>query len=208
MENITKFFGGVFAEFAKADFAFLVIVEGCAFLLIFIISLIACALSQRARAADKKPFLYAVNLFTAITLAVFLSEFGLEQSVAAACIFWGVGFAMYGALCLFKPKEKYQPVPENVAYVQPLSASPRPKNQPEMMRVAPAVQSGVRLDHALSIADKMLVKNIGRGDRQELERIKTALTVLKVKGTLTPQEGEGLNEMFNSLLKLMAKYDL
>ncbi|MGN0805829.1 MAG: hypothetical protein ACI4MC_02215, partial [Candidatus Coproplasma sp.] len=72
----------------------------------------------------------------------------------------------------------------------------------------PAVQSGVRLDHALSIADKLLLKNLGRGDRQELEKIKTALTVLKVKGTLTAQEGENLNETFNTLLKLMAKYDL
>ena len=35
-----------------------------------------------------------------------------------------------------------------------------------------------------------------------------ALTVLKVKGILSAQEGEALNEMFNALLKLMAKYDL
>ena len=40
------------------------------------------------------------------------------------------------------------------------------------------------------------------------EKMKTALTVLKVKGVLSPEEGEALNEMFNALLKLMAKYDL
>ena len=73
--------------------------------------------------------------------------------------------------------------------------------------VRPA-QSAVRLEHALSIADKLLLKNLGRGDRQELEKMKTALTVLKVKGVLSPEEGEALNEMFNALLKLMAKYDL
>lgn len=197
----------MFAELAKADFAFLVIIDLSAFLLVFLVALFACAFSRRAKRADKKPFLYAVNLFAAITLAVFLIKFDLRQSVAATAVFWGIGFAFYGILCLFKPVKKFSPVPENACYVQPVSASPRPGNEPEI-RVAPAVQSGVRLDHAMSIADKLLVKNIGRGDRQELERIKTALTVLKVKGVLSPQEGENLNEMFNTLLKLMAKYDL
>lgn len=207
MESIKKFFSGALAELAKADFSLLVLIISCAFLLIFIIALFACALSQRVRSADKKPFLYAVNLFTAITLAVFLGEFTFEQSLAAACAFWGVGFVLYGVLCLFKPKEKYLPATDSVAFVQSVPSSSRPKIQTPI-GVPPAVQGGVRLDHAMSIADKLLVKNIGRGDRQELEKMKTALTVLKVKGTLTPQEGESLNEMFNSLLKLMAKYDL
>ena len=79
---------------------------------------------------------------------------------------------------------------------------------PQTEQTPPAATSVVRLEHALSIADKLLLKNLGRGDRQELEKIKTALTVLKVKGILSAQEGEALNEMFNALLKLMAKYDL
>ena len=85
---------------------------------------------------------------------------------------------------------------------------PQPAAKSLVPVTAPAAQSVVRLDHALSIADKLLLKTLGRGDRQELEKIKTSLTVLKVKGELTPQDGEALNEMFNALLKLMAKYDL
>lgn len=207
MENITAFFTRAFAEFAEADFAFLLLIDVCSFFLVFLVALFACAFSARARESDKKPFLRAVDLFTAITLAIFLCEFGLQQSVLASAVFWAVGFVLYGALCLFRPKEKYSPAAENCGYVRPLSETHRPMNRPAAV-AAPAAQSAVRLDHALSIADKLLVKNLGRGDRQELERIKTALTVFKVKGSLSPQEGERLNEMFNTLLKLMAKYDL
>ena len=64
----------------------------------------------------------------------------------------------------------------------------------------------MRLDHALSIADKLLLKPLSRADRQELEKIKTTLTVIQVKGNPTAQEGEIINGQFNALVKLMAKY--
>ncbi|MDE7076763.1 MAG: hypothetical protein K2O62_05530, partial [Clostridia bacterium] len=116
----------------------------------------------------------------------------------------------YGALSLFKARKKRAPAAEGTPVQAAVIASGRQVRQPQSAPVtdAPAAQSGVRLEHALSIADKLLLKNLGRGDRQELEKIKIALTVLKVKGVLSPQEGESLNEMFNALLKLMAKYDL
>ncbi|MGN1061125.1 MAG: hypothetical protein ACI4QN_05270 [Candidatus Coproplasma sp.] len=206
MESIATFFDRVFSEFAKADFALLFLIDVCAFAFIFIVAFLACAFSQKVRSLKKKPFLYLVDLFTAITLTVFLCRYSLAQAVAAAAIFRCVGMVFYGVLRLFKPKERFVPEAEGVGLS---SVSVRTPVMPEPQSTAmPAVQSGVRLDHATSIADKLLLKNLGRGDRQELEKIKTALTVLKVKGTLTPQEGENLNETFNTLLKLMAKYDL
>ncbi|MGN1373530.1 MAG: hypothetical protein ACI4VK_05770 [Candidatus Coproplasma sp.] len=204
MESITLFFDMVFEEFAKVDFALLFLIDIGAFAFISIISIVACAASQRVRSVKKRPFLYLVDLFTALTLVVFLSKYTLAQSVAVCAILRCLGIIVYGILRLFKPKERatYE---AGGASLQSAARSAVPEQPPLSM---PAVQSGVRLDHALSIADKLLVKNLGRGDRQELEKIKTALTVLKVKGAITTQEGESLNETFNTLLKLMAKYDL
>ncbi len=204
MESITKFFDSVFAEFAKADFALLFLIDVCAFAFIFIVALFSCAFSPKVRSVKKRAFLYLVDLFTAITLTVFLCKYTLAQAVAAAAIFRCVGIVCYGVLLAFKPKERFIPEAEGVGLKTIASRPPIP----EVQAPVSAVQSGVRLDHATSIADKLLLKNLGRGDRQELEKIKTALTVLKVKGTLTAQEGENLNETFNTLLKLMAKYDL
>ncbi|MGN0808014.1 MAG: hypothetical protein ACI4MN_06190 [Candidatus Coproplasma sp.] len=204
MESIVRFFDSVFAEFATVDFALLFIIDTCAYALIFLIALLTCALSQRARSHNKRPFLYLTDLFCAITLVVFLGKYTLTQSVAAAAAFRCAGLLCYGLLHLFKPKERFAPQAEGVSVTQ----SVRSNIPQQPAATIPAVQSGVRLDHALTIADKLLVKNLGRGDRQELEKIKTALTILKVKGTLSVQEGENLNETFNTLLKLMAKYDL
>jgi hypothetical protein len=72
----------------------------------------------------------------------------------------------------------------------------------------PAATADVRLDHALSITDRLLAKTLTKGDRGEVEKIRSYLSVLSIKGTLSPEEGEALNESFNTLLKLMAKYNL
>ena len=72
----------------------------------------------------------------------------------------------------------------------------------------PAAKSTVRLDHAVTVTDNLLRKNLGKGDRQELEKLKNTLVVLQMKGTLTPAESDILNDNFNALLKLMAKYNI
>lgn len=211
MEAVTKFFNGILSQFTSANFALLAIIDFSAFAAVFACALLGCILSPKIRAHDKRAFLCAVNAFTAITLAVFLIKFTLAQSLAVAALFWVLGYALYGALCLFKVKEVRVPQPVPAAanvFVAPANRPVRPQSAPAQSQPNPAAANGVRLEHALSIADKLLLKNLGRGDRQELEKIKTALTVLKVKGLLTPQDGGALNEMFNALLKLMAKYDL
>ena len=211
MENVTEFFKNVLNQFGGANFALLAIIDLSAFGVVALAALLGCIFSKRLRAHDKRAFMWLVNAFAAVTLAVFLTEFTLAKSVAAAVAVWLVGFIVYGLLSVFKVKNKesankMQAPVSNVSVMQ--SRPARPAAQAPQAVPQPAVNSVVRLEHALSIADKLLLKNLGRGDRQELEKIKTALTVLKVKGVLSAQEGEALNEMFNALLKLMAKYDL
>ena len=206
MNGITNFFDNLFNRLSSLKFEHLLIADLCAFGVIFLTVLILCIFSKKMRIVDKRPFLCAVNVFTALTFAVFATTYQLAYSAAAAAAFWCVGYLSYGLLTLFKPATPYVSKAE-VKSSAVSSYRPVQTGAPIAMP-PPAVQSGVRLEHALSIADKLLLKNLGRGDRQELEKIKTSLTVLKVKGTLTPQEGEQLNDMFNALLKFMAKYDL
>lgn len=210
MENVTEFFKSVLDQFSGANFALLAVIDLSAFGVVVLAAILGCIFSNKLRAHDKRAFMWVVNAFAAVTLAVFLCEFTLAKSVAAAVAVWLVGFIAYGVLKVIKVKgndsgNAVQPPVSNVSVMPTRPARPA---QPAQSVPQPAVNTGVRLEHALSIADKLLMKNLGRGDRQELEKIKTALTVLKVKGVLSAQEGEALNDMFNALLKLMAKYDL
>lgn len=214
MEIVTRFFQNVLNQFGEADFALLAIIDFSAFGLVCVAAFFGCAFSRRLRSRDKRVFLCMVNAFTALTLAVFLTEFSVALSVAFSAFFWCAGYIIYGALSLFKAKVQERADERAVPYVTVSSVPPAQARPPKPVQNAQspsavnAVNSGVRLEHAISISDKLLLKNLGRGDRQELEKIKTALTVLKVKGVLSAQEGEALNDMFNALLKLMAKYDL
>ncbi|MDE6850841.1 MAG: hypothetical protein K2J54_05905, partial [Clostridia bacterium] len=210
IEFVTQFFKSVLNQFGAADFGLLAVIDLAAFGTVCVAALFGCVFSERLRARDKRVFLSVVNAFTAVTLAVFLTEFSLSQSVAVSAVLWCAGYLVYGALNLFRPKKRDNAADRSVPLSNVPVMQPRPQRavQPVQNAAVPPVNSVVRLEHALSIADKLLMKNLGRGDRQELEKIKTALTVLKVKGVLSPQEGEALNDMFNALLKLMAKYDL
>lgn len=220
MDTLSQFFHDVAKQLSEANFPLLLLIDLSAFGALFVIALLACIFSDRVRSHGKRAYLSAVNAFSAVTLAIFLTEFAIEQALAVTACFWLLGFLLYGVLCLFKENAQpdegvktqlqqvhqahgVQSMSTGVQGMPINSARVQSANQP-----APTAQTGVRLEHALSIADKLLLKNLGRGDRQELEKMKTALTVLKVKGILSVQEGEALNEMFNALLKLMAKYDL
>ena len=88
-----------------------------------------------------------------------------------------------------------------------VAAQPSPPADCFTPEARPAKPS-VRTEHALSVTEKLLSKGLGKGDRQETERIKSVLTFLKAKGELSPEDNERLSESFNSLLKLMAKYGL
>ena len=127
----------------------------------------------------------------------------LPQSVLAAAIFWVAGYLAYGVLCFFSAPtaaKSAATVTLSTMPVQPPAISARPD--------MPAAKSSVRLEHAISVTDKLLLKNLGKGDRQELEKLKGTLSVLQTKGTLSPLESDILNDNFNALLKLMAKYNI
>jgi Ca2+/Na+ antiporter len=204
MSNFSNYFSKGYNAVAAMGFDFLATFSLCAFAAVFVITLLACVLSERIKKANKKPFLYFLNAYTLIVFAVFLVGFNMSQAAAATAIFYFAGYLLYGCLCLItKRGERAEEVKEKV-----ISAMPVSRQRDEMYPDVPAAKNNVRLEHALAISDKLLTKNISKGDRQELEKMKTTLTILQIKGTLTPQEGEILNDNFNALLKLMAKYNL
>ncbi len=205
MNGLSQFLNDIVNAVAGIPFDILLLGDACAFGGIFLLALILCACSVKFRYADKRPFFHLLNAFSAVTLALFCTAYSAPQSIAAAAVFWCVGYLLYGLLCALSRSAKERPV-----YAErPLSLPPaRPPISSAANSQIPAARNIVRLDHALAIADKLLLKSLGRGDRQELEKIKTSLTVLKVKGELSPQDGEALNEMFNAILKLMAKYEV
>ncbi len=200
---------GMIVRFVQALNAFLkqmpltaAVVALCASLaVIFIAAVIFCACSPVVRKASKLPFFHLVNLQTALLFALLSVNLGLESSVLPCALFWVIGYLFYGALCAFgiKKREKggqYESAP-------PVQPQPLPRDfKPSL----PIARTNVRLEHALNLTEKLLLRELGRSDRSELEKIKSTLQILHNKGSLSAQEGEILNESFNALLKLMAKY--
>ena len=172
---------------------------------IFLLALLLTLFSRKFKASDKRPFLCLANAFSALVFAAFLTGEELAQSCLAAVIFWFAGYLAYGVLCFFT-----SPVKEKPAAVQTVLSAMPVRQQPatEVRTDVPAAKSSVRLEHAISVTDRLLQKNLGKSDRQELEKLKGTLSVLQIKGTLTPAESDILNENFNALLKLMAKYNV
>lgn len=204
MSKFSAFFNNVYSSVAHLSFDVLVALAFGGLAAVFLAALLACAFSRRVRLSSKKPFFCLVNAFTAVALSVFTIGLELSRALAAAALFWLAGYLLYGVLCAVTvPRRRPQEI--SGAVISSVSAAP---SKSAVYTEVPAAKNSVRLDHALSIADKLLLKNLGKGDRQELEKMKTTLAVLQIKGALTPQEGEILNDSFNALLKLMAKYNV
>ena len=209
MANLFKDFYG---WFNSLPFDTLIYFIWGSYLAIFLIALIATLTSKKFKYASKKPFLCLTNAYAAVTLAAFMLQCGLAQSVTATVTFWVVGYLLYGALCAFtrsyanrKIKVTQAAATETPIPVQPMRAMRT--DMPAQAQV-PAAKNGVRLEHAVAVTDKLLTKNLAKTDRQELEKLKNTLAVLKIKGSLNPTEADILNDNFNALLKLMAKYNV
>ena len=171
---------------------------------IFVISLISTLVSQRAKSAEKKPFLALTNAYTGVNLAVFLLKCPLAPSIIAAVLFWVIGYIFYGILCFCSVKKESKKVVKSSAAI-PVQSAYTPPARP--VNAPPAAKSSIKLEHAVSVTDSLLAKNLAKSDRHELEKLKNTLAVFQIKGTLTPAESDILNENFNALLKLMAKYN-
>lgn len=190
---------------------------------IFILAVTLTLALPNVRCASKRPFLCLVYVYTALTLALFLTVSAFEDALFIACIFWIAGYLLYGVLCAMTKERSHSAPPAQVAaaaapvivqaspvppHVSPQPQSRTPVKQPAQSFAGGIARNNVRLEHALSVTNRLLEKNLGKTDRQELEKLKNTLEVLKVKGALSPAEGEILNENFNTLLKLMAKYNV
>ncbi len=203
MRMISQYFDKIYSSVASVPFDTLMWVIWGSFAAVFVVALIMCFAVPRVRAASKRPFLCLANAYAALTLAAFLTANELAQSVIAATLFWCVAYVFYGVLCFFT-----KPLPEAQASPAVITALPVQPPKSGLRADVPAAKSSVRLEHAISVTDKLLTKNLGKGDRQELEKLKNTLAVLQLKGTLSPTEADILNDNFNALLKLMAKYNV
>jgi uncharacterized membrane protein YhaH (DUF805 family) len=203
MSNFFDYLNGVFNFVANIPLENIAMFLSLSFAAIFIITVILAVALPRVRERDKRPFFHLVNVYTALAFVLLLGEYEVKKAIMFACFFWIIGYVCYGILCLFKPKKESENRGAVTVTSLPVSR-PSDKIYPDI----PAAKCSVRLEHALSIADKLLLKNLGKGDRNELEKMKATLTILHIKGSLSPQEGEILNDTFNALLKLMAKYNL
>lgn len=195
IEKINTFIGSL-------PFSLAVLLLAASFALIFIIAFVACFVSPAVRAADKRPFFHYLNIYTVLLFAVIAVNLSLLSAVVPAALFWVIGYIMYGALCMVTKKNKKPP--ELSYVVAPAAATVQPK--PPVRPNVPAAKVNVRLEHAMGITDKLLTRELGRSDRQELEKIKNSLAFLQGKGSLTAQDSDILNDNFNALLKLMARY--
>lgn len=198
--------------FGQIKFDYLVFAVWASFAALFLITLVATLLSRKIRVAKKRPFLCLVNAYSGVNLALFLIKYELSQSVFFTAVFWVIGYMLYGLLCaVTKPASTSAPRPQTAVLQPVLQAAPAPASvsaHTVVIPEVPAAKNNVRLDHALSLTDKLLTKNLGKSDRQDLERLKNTLAVMQIKGALSPAETDILNDNFNALLKLMAKYNL
>ena len=199
----------LYSSLSKVSLDALVWTAVAGYLVVFFAALFLTIKKEHFRARSKKPFLHFTNAFAAVILALFLTANGLGESVVAALIFWCIGYLLYGALCFASSRGARS---QKVIIAQTaVSSMPTSSPSPAPARAgsgAPAVKNNVRLEHAISITEKLLQKNLSKSDRQEVEKLKNTLAVLQIKGTLSPSETEILNENFNTLLKLMAKYNV
>lgn len=212
----------MFSEFADKIYSFvsslpfntLVMSVWGAYLGVFILTLILCAAVKSVRCRSKSPYLAFTNAFAGVNLALFMLEKEFSEAVIVTALFWIAGYLTYGVLCALTPKRTAaatMPAPPSSFVTTPPVAPLKPvrcETAPPPHTAAPAAKNSVRLEHAVAVTDKLLAKNLSKADRQELEKLKNTLAVLQIKGALTPTEAEILNENFNALLKLMAKYNV
>lgn len=203
-----NFFSNVYSRIAKFPFDGILLFVLGSFAAFYVVILLLNIAMPVVRESSKKPFLCLVNCYAVIVMELFLCKSTLSFSVFAAGVFWLAGYLLYGFLCAIS-RIKRRP-PEQVAATVVCPAPQTFYKTPEASANTNvgAAKNNVKLEHAMAVTDKLLEKNLGKSDRQQLEKLKTTLEVLQVKGDLTPAEGEILNENFNALLKLMAKYNI
>ena len=198
-----KMIDSLYSSLSSVPFNTLIWIILGTFLGITVLTFVLCFAVPKIREASKRPYLCFVNAYTAVVLASFLTGEGLAQSVLASALFWCVGYILYGLFCFIsRPAKREDSSPSVVTFMQsgPVPHAPQ--------TAVPPAKSSVRLEHAIAVTERLLQKNLSKSDRQELEKLKSTLAVLQLKGELSPAESDILNDNFNALLKLMAKYNI
>ena len=176
------------------------------YLAVFFATLILSFTSKKVKRADKKPFLCLTNAYTGVSLAALLLFAEFANAVMFAALFWVAGYLLYGLLIVVSLRRNGESAArgDKLASLMPIaSPSPRPTHND-----VPAAKTAVRLEHAATVTDKLLEKNLAKSDRQDVERMRNNIGVMQIKGALSPAEADILNDNFNALLKLMAKYNV
>lgn len=197
---LTQFFDGIYSAISSLTLEVSLCICWGAFGFVFLCTMFCTIFNGSVRAADKRPYLALVNIFAAVTFALTLTESEPAFSVLLAAVFWCAGYLTYGLIVLLSRRKNER----KRQYNMPDISVPEMRSRPS---VSPA-GANVRAEHALSVTEKLLAKDLGRGDRQETERIRASIGFIQAKGSLTPEDNERLNDNFNTLLKLMAKYNV
>ena len=193
----------IYSSISSIPFDTLVWIILGTFLGITVLVFVLCFAIPKIKEVNKRPYLCLVNAYTALMLATFLTCEPLAQSVLASALFWCVGYFIYGLLSFISRTAKVEEnTPSHVTLMQPITTPSQPRT------AVPVARSSVRLEHAISVTERLLQKNLSKSDRQEIEKLKSTLSVLQLKGELSPAESDILNDNFNALLKLMAKYNI
>ena len=170
----SKIIDSIYSSVSSVPFDTLVWIIIGSFAAITVLTLIMCFALPKIRAAEKRPYLCLVNAYTAVVFAAFLIKEPLAQSALASAIFWCFGYLFYGLLCFVsKPAVKQEASPSPITLLPTRSPAIAPRAD------VPAAKSSVRLEHAMSVTDRLLQKNLGKSDRQELEKLKSTLSVLQ-----------------------------
>jgi len=220
MQTATNFFNEIYSGLKAVPIPVILAIIWSVFALVSVVVLVLTLCVARVKKHDKKPYLHLLNVFTALTLATAVLDGDVAKAIYVSATFFLIGYLFYGLLSVITPKARdesykkdcfcapYSSISQREGAPSPYSSIPIPQATTVLEPSFATAQSNVRLEHAISITDKLLAKNLGKGDRQELEKMKGVLYSLQLKGNLSADEGQLLNGHFNSLLKLMAKYNL
>lgn len=143
-----------------------------------------------------------------LTFCFLVGDYPLAKSLIGTGIWWILAYLWYGLLCILPTMGSKQKKRPRHAMPIPVAIPTAVPNLPSYPSHSVASTTNVRLEHALSMTDRLLVKPLGKSDRQDVESIQDHLLTLQNKSPLTSAEGQLLNEHFNILLKLMAKYNV
>lgn len=196
-------FGALAAPWREGAFASLAAAPAAAFL-------VACAVfcgAKGKRGASKRWYLYFSAACEALLCALALAAGeDVRPAAAAALASFALSLPLYGLLTLFgKKKEKKAPPVFREEEEEPPALPRKVCCFGDVPRGKMPI-GDVRMDYALSVAERLRAMPLGAGDRLEADKMCELLHIYKDKAALSGEECGALNDILASLLKMLAKY--